>query len=80
MIGVGGALVGTGWAVVEGWGATDVDCWGLGAESPRNASRTIGTATAAAAAAIMATCAGFVRYHGGGGALNVNERLFEARS
>jgi hypothetical protein len=80
LIGVGAALVGTGWAVGDGCGAMDVDCWGLIAESPRNASRTIGTATAAAATAIRATLAGFVRYHGGGGVLKVNELLLEARN
>jgi hypothetical protein len=80
LIGVGGALVGTGWAVVDGCGATDVDCWGLVAESPRNASRTIGTATATAATAIRAILACFVRCHGDGADLNVNVLLFEGRS
>lgn len=80
LIGVGAALLGTGWADVDGFGATDVDCSGLVAESPPNASRTIGTATAAVATAIRAIFAGLVRYHGGGGDLNVNVLLFEARS
>jgi hypothetical protein len=38
------------------------------------------TATAAEATAISAIVARLVRYQGGGGALNVNEPLFEARS
>jgi hypothetical protein len=41
---------------------------------------TTGTATAANAAAISAIPACLVRYHGGGGVLNVNPLLFEARS
>jgi hypothetical protein len=80
LIGVRGALLGTGWVVVDGRGVTDVDCSGPDAESPRNASRTIGTATAAAATAIRAILACLVRYQGEGGALNVNVLLFEARS
>ena len=80
LIGVGGTLLGAGWALVDGLGATEVDCSGAVEESPRNASMTIGTATAAVATAIRATFAGLVRYHGGGGALNVNVLLSEARS
>jgi hypothetical protein len=80
LTGVGAALVGAGCAVVDGCGATDVDCSGLVAESLPNASRTIGTATAAAATAIRATFACFVRYHGDGGALKVSVLLLEARS
>jgi hypothetical protein len=34
----------------------------------------------AAAAVMSAIRASFVRYHGGGGDLNVNELMFEARS
>jgi hypothetical protein len=46
----------------------------------RKASRTTGTATAAQATATSAILAGLVRYQGGGGDLNVNALLFEARS
>jgi hypothetical protein len=41
---------------------------------------TTGTATAADAAAISAIVACLVRYHGCGGALNVNAVTVEARS
>jgi hypothetical protein len=41
---------------------------------------TVGTAVAAAVAATSAIVAFLVRYHGGGGALNVNAVSFEARS
>ena len=83
LIGVGSALLGAGWAPVDGCGATDVDSAGPVAGVPGllgHTSRTSGTATAADAAAIIAIVACLVRYHGGGGDLNVNALLFEARS
>jgi hypothetical protein len=81
--GGGGALTGgaskvvsAGRTLVDGCGATDVDSAGRFARPVGQMSRTTGTATAAAISAIVAC---FVRYHGGGGALNVNALLFEAR-
>ena len=80
LIGVGGALLGAGWVLIDGCGATDVDSTGPVAGALRNVSRTTGTATAAQATAMSAILAGFVRCHGGGGDLNVNELLSDARS
>jgi hypothetical protein len=77
---VGCALVGAGWALVDVCGETDVDSPGLPAGLLGHTSTTTGTATAADAAAISAIVACLVRYHGGGGALNVNALLFDARS
>jgi hypothetical protein len=76
---VGWALLGAGWAVVDACGATDVSA-GPVAGLRGHASKTTGTATVAAAAVMSAIRASFVRYHGGGGDLNVNELMFEARS
>jgi hypothetical protein len=73
---VGAALLGAGCALVDGCGATDVDFEGAVVGLLENTSITIGTATAA----ISAIVASLVRYHGCGGALNVNSLLFEARS
>jgi hypothetical protein len=80
LTGVGGALLGTGWAVEDGCGATDVD--GPGAVERLSGHRisTMGTITAADATAISVTLACLVRYHGGGGARNVKVLLLEARS
>jgi hypothetical protein len=75
---VGWAL-GAGWAVVEGRGATDVDCPGPVEELPGQTSSAIGTATAAEATAISAILTPLLRYHGSGGARKVNVLLFEAR-
>jgi hypothetical protein len=72
--------VGVGCALVDGCGATDVDFEGPVAGLLENTSMTTGTATAADAAAINAIVACLVRYHGCGGALNVNAVSFEARS
>jgi hypothetical protein len=72
--------VGAGWALVDACGEMDVDSPGLLAGLLGHTSTTTGTATAADAAAISAILAGLVRYHGGGGALNVKALLFEARS
>jgi hypothetical protein len=80
LIGVGGALLGAGWVLIDGRGATDVDSTGLVAGALRKVSRTIGTATAAEATAMSAILACLVRYHGGGGDLNVNELMSDARS
>jgi hypothetical protein len=77
---VGAALLGAGCALVDGCGATDVDFEGAVAGLLESTSITIGTATAADAAAISAMVACLVRYHGRGGALNVNSLIFEARS
>jgi hypothetical protein len=71
--------VGAGWALVDACGETDVDSPGLLA-GLGHMSTTTGTATAADAAAISAILACLVRYHGDGGARNVNALLFEARS
>jgi hypothetical protein len=57
-----------------------VDSTGLVVGALRNVTRTIGTATAAEAIAMSAILAGFARYHGGGGDLNVSVLLFDARS
>ena len=73
-------MVGAGWALVDVCGETDVDSPGLFAGLLGHTSTTIGTATAADVAAISAILACLVRYHGDGGALNVNALLFEARS
>jgi hypothetical protein len=73
-------MLGVGWAVVDGRGATDVDCSGPVVVLLGQASRTIGTTTAADAAAMSAIRACLVRYHGGGGVRNVNALLFVARS
>jgi hypothetical protein len=72
--------MGTGWALVDACGATDVEGAGLVEGLSGNTSRTIGTATAADATAISAIVACLVRYHGGGGGLNVKVLVFEARS
>jgi hypothetical protein len=72
--------VGAGWALVDACGERDVDPPGLLAGLLGHTSTTTGTATAADAAAISAILACLVRYHGDGGALNVNALLFEARS
>jgi hypothetical protein len=78
LIGVGLAL-GAGWALVDACGETDVESRGLFAGLLDNTSKTTGTATAAAAVTINAIVACLVRYHGGGGGLNVNALLVEAR-
>jgi hypothetical protein len=80
LVGVGCALLGAGCALVEVCGATDVDFEGAVAWPPGHTRMTTGTATATDAAAISATVACLVRYHGCGGALNVNAVSFEARS
>ena len=72
LIGVGEALLGAGWAVVDACGATDVDCSGPVAGPSGGTSMTIDPATAADALAISTIVACFVRYHGAGGALNVS--------
>jgi hypothetical protein len=72
--------VGAGCALVDTCGETDVDSPGLLAGLLGHTSTTTGTATAADAAAISAILACLVRYHGGGGGLNVNALLFEGRS
>ena len=72
LIGVGEALLGAGWAVVDACGATDVDCSGPVAGPSGRTSMTIDPATAADALAISTIVACFVRYHGAGGALNVS--------
>jgi hypothetical protein len=73
-------LVGAGWALVDARGETDVVSPGLLAGLLGHMSTTTGTATAADVAAISAILACLVRYHGDGGALNVNALVFEARS
>jgi hypothetical protein len=80
LVGVGSALLGVGCALVDGCGATDVDVEGSVAGLLDNARKTTGTTTAADATAMSAIVACLVRYHGGGGALNVNPPSFEARS
>ena len=77
---MGCTLVGVGCAVVDTCGATDVDFEGSVAGLLGNTSKTTGTTTAADAAATSAIVACLVRYHGCGGALNVNPQLFEAMS
>jgi hypothetical protein len=66
--------------LIDGRGATDVDSTGPVAGPLGSVSRTTGTATAAEATVMSAILACLVRYHGGGGDLNVNELLFDARS
>jgi hypothetical protein len=80
LTGVDGAVLGTGWAVVGGCGATDVDGAGPVEELSGHASTTIGTTTAAAKRASSAMPACLVRYHGSGGARKVNVLVSEARS
>lgn len=80
MVGVGRTLLGAGWVLVGACGDTEVDCPGLVEELSGHTSKTIGTTTAVAAAAISVTFACFVRCHGGGGDRNVNVLLFGARS
>jgi len=80
LVGVGTALLGAGCALVEVCGATDVDVEGAVAGLLGHTRMTTGTATAADTAAISAIAACLVRYHGGGGALNVNPLSFDARS
>jgi hypothetical protein len=70
---VGSTLLGAGCALVEVCGDTDVDVEGSVAGLLGNTSKTTGTATAADAAASSAIDACLVRYHGSGGALNINE-------
>ena len=60
-------------------GATDVDVEMVGG-LVGHTRMTIGAAAAADAAATSAIVAFLVRYHGGGGALDVNAVSFEARS
>jgi hypothetical protein len=76
---MGAALLGAGSALVDACGATDVDVDGV-AGLLGHTRMTVGTAVAAAVAATSAIVAFLVRYHGGGGALNVNAVSFEARS
>jgi hypothetical protein len=77
---MGAALLGAGCALVDVCGATDVEFDGSVAGLLGHTRMTIGTATAADAATISAIVACLVRYHGGGGALNVSAVSFEARS
>jgi hypothetical protein len=78
---MGAALMGAGWTLADGCGATDVvDSAGSVAGLLGHTSTTIGTATAADAPASKAIVACLVRYHGDGGGLNVSALVFEARS
>ena len=80
MVGIGAALLGAGCALVDACGATDVDFEGSVAGLLGHTRMTVGTATAAHAAAMSAMVACLVRYHGGGGALNVSAVSLEVRS
>jgi hypothetical protein len=78
---VGAALLGAGCKLVDGCDDPDVDVDGSVVGLLGHISKTSGTAIAAdAAATSIAIDARLVRYHGSGGALNVNELLLEARS
>ncbi len=68
VLGDGTALLGAGEALGEG--ATPVDSSDPG-ESPRNTDGRITVSSAAAATAMDAIAAGFVRYHGFGAGLKV---------